>query len=154
MFVQGDVASVERVSLKLVISDSKFLSKFISVKKYGCYKAYSAEILLLGDNSKILWRRSMQSYGIWFFIWESSFLNLFFKISYDDAPVFIDFFIKSLVASISKSSSYVGSPIYSVITFANAFEVVTVNKLDFLPKNPKSNLRKTIPADQMSILVS
>jgi len=30
VFVHGEVASVERVSLKLVISDSKFYSKFIS----------------------------------------------------------------------------------------------------------------------------
>ena len=155
VLVHGLVVSVVLLTMLNFDGTDSFLSMSTAGQvKNGWVSASAADIRLIGDSWSILCRRSIASNGNWFFICESSFLNLFLSISYSVNPCLTPWLMRSLEASISLSSSWQGSPIYSIITLANAFESPTLNRFSFLSKKFISNLRKMTPADQMSILVS
>ena len=129
------VSVVLLIILMLVCTESLFfLLLSMSSRKYGWRSASSAEMRRLGDNSRILCRRSMQDCGTLLISCESSFLNLFFIISASDMPALTEVFMMSFVASISSSSSRDGSPTRSVITLARAFEFTTLKSWLFFPR--------------------
>ena len=110
LFRHGLVDSVVLFTLLyLVVTDILFpVGWCCVVVKKGWFKTSSAEILLTGDNSNILWSKSMQSDEILSPMYSSNFWNRFERISFSDMPVLS--FMTELEQFISFSSVSVGTP--------------------------------------------